>query len=136
MQKLWPFHLDLSIGDTVYYVLGDEPCYSIRKTRITKIDSRKDLSPALRIFSQDYTIYITEDGAIISPDFRHHKDELSPEQVFLSMSEAVQYIIDRLKNEIRIEKSVILSAQERLSAAERVLKSYQKSLEKITGQNL
>ena len=119
-------HIDLSIGDTVYYVIGQEAVYSIKKTRIAKIDTRhKGFDARFRI---DYTIYITEDGRIISRDFRHRNDELSSKQVFLSKNEAIQFIIDLLNQEINHQKFVILNAQERLAEAERVIRNYKKYL--------
>lgn len=117
-------HLELSVGDTVYYVAGYQDTYSIKKTRIAGIDTRhKGLDRRFRI---DYQIYIAEDGRIISRDFRHKKDELSSEQVFLTKDEAIQFIIDRLNREINVQKHTILYAQERLAEAERVMKNYKK----------
>ena len=117
-------HLDLSVGDTVYYVTGYEAIYSIKKTRIAIKESRHQ--GLEKRFWIEYTVYVTEDGTIISRDFKHKMDEISSEQVYLSKAEAIQFIKDRLHQEINLQRNVLLNAQERLAAAERVLKNYEK----------
>lgn len=117
--------LDLSIGDIVYYVIGEAAVYSIRKTRITDIQTRH-CSFGIHGMKIEYTVYITEDGHILSRSFRQKKDELDATQVFLAKADAVQHVIDSLQQEINREKQVILNAQERLSEAERALKVYEK----------
>lgn len=118
--------LDLSVGDIVYYVMGSDAAYSIKKTRIigVKTKTRGRLFHDLKI---EYTVYETEDCRLISRDFfLKERDEMSPEQVFLTKDEAVQFIIDCLHIEINQEKHSLLNAQKRLARAERVLKVYEK----------
>ena len=118
--------LDLSIGDIVYYVIGDDAAYSIKKTRIIGVKARTQgrLFHDLKI---EYTVYETEDGRLISrTSFVKKSDEMSAKQVFRTKDEAVQFIIDCLHKEINQEKHSLLNAQERLARAERVLKVYEK----------
>lgn len=56
--------------------------------------------------SETYTVYVTEDGHLISSLFRNKKDELDSSQVFLTRTDAVQYVIDRLQQEILREKQL------------------------------
>lgn len=118
--------LDLSIGDIVYYVIGSDAAYSIRKTRII---SKKTRTRGLGIHGPkfEYIVYETEDGRLISRTaFRVKDDEMSAKQVFRTKDEAVQFVIDCLHKEINQEKHSLLNAQERLARAERVLKVYEK----------
>jgi hypothetical protein len=118
--------LDLSIGDIVYYVIGGDAAYSIRKTRIIGVKAR---TQGLGIHGPKfkYTVYETEDGRLISRDFfLKERDEMSPKQVLLTKDEAVQFIIDCLHIVINQEKHSLLNAQKRLARAERVLKVYEK----------
>jgi hypothetical protein len=117
--------LDLSVGDVVYYVIGEGAVFSIRKTRVMDIQTRYN-GLGIHGIKMEYTVYITEDGHILSRSFRNKKDELDSSQVFLTKVDAVQYVIDRLQREINSERHVILNAQARLSEAERALKVYQK----------
>ena len=118
--------LDLSIGDTVYYVIGCDAVYSIKKTRII---GKKTRTRGLGIHGPkfEYTVYETEDGRLISRDiFLKERDEMSAEQVFLTKDEAAQFIITCLHKEINRERHSLLNAQERLARAERVLKVYER----------
>ena len=118
--------LDLSIGDIVYYVIGGDAAYSIKKTRII---GKKTRTRGLGFHGPkfEYTVYETEDGRLISRDFfLKERDEMSPKQVFLTKDEAVQFIITCLHKEINRERHSLLNAQERLARAERVLKVYEK----------
>ena len=118
--------LDLSIGDIVYYVIGSDAAYSIRKTRIIGKKTRKLLG-CLHDLKIEYTVYETEDGRLISRTFfMHRRDEMSPRQVFRTKDEAVQFIKDCLGKEINRARHSLLEAQERLEKAERVLKVYEK----------
>ncbi len=117
--------LDLSVGDSVYYVIAEAAVYSVRKTRVTDIQTRHN-GFGIHGMKIEYTVYVTEDGQILSRSFRQKKDELDSSQVFLTKADAVQHIIDCLQQEIYREKRVILTAQERLSQAERSLKVYEK----------
>jgi hypothetical protein len=117
--------LDLSIGDRVYYVIGQDAVYSIKKTRIVDIKTRT-WGLDIRGPRIEYVVYETADGKIISRSFLAKRDEMSPSQVFLTKEGAVQFVIDCLHKEINREKHTLLNAQERLSRAERVLKVYEK----------
>ena len=101
-------HQDYSIGDTVYYVEGDDAVYSSHP-----------------VF--DYIVYQTEDGRLISQtEFRHARDEMSPTSVFKTKEDAVQYIIHCLHCEINTQWQTLLNAQKRMIQAERVLHMYEK----------
>jgi len=117
--------LVLSIGDIVYYVTGCEATYSIKKTRIADILTRTR-GLGIHGLKMDYTVYLTEDGQVISRSFIEKRDEMSPDQVFLSKGDAVQYVKECLRKEINQERHALLNAQERLARAERALKVYEK----------
>lgn len=117
--------LVLSIGDIVYYVTGCEATYSIKKTRIVDILTRTR-GLGIHGLKMDYTVYLTEDGQVISRSFIEKRDEMSPDQVFLSKGDAVQYVKECLRKEINRERHALLNAQERLARAERALKVYEK----------
>lgn len=117
--------LVLSIGDIVYYVTGCEATYSIKKTRIVDILTRTH-GLGIHGLKMDYTVYLTEDGQVISRSFIEKRDEMSPDQVFLSKGDAVQYVKECLRKEINRERHALLNAQERLARAERALNVYEK----------
>ena len=128
MREHYLHHIDLSVGDTVYYVTGSDAVYSVTKSKVARIETRKR---GLRGgFDLDYTVYVTDDGTIISQGLRGHKDELDSQQVFRTRDEAIQFIVECLNKEINLQKNVLLNAQERLVAAERVLTIYEKELYK------
>lgn len=117
--------IDLSIGDKVYYVIGSDAAYSIKKTRIANIKTR---TRGLGFHGPkiEYTVYETEDGRMISRTFIERRNEMSLSQVFMTKTEAVQFVIDCLHKDINRERHSLLNAQERLSRAERVLKVYER----------
>ena len=117
--------LVLSIGDIVYYVTGCEATYSIKKTRIVDILTRTH-GLGIHGLKMDYTVYLTEDVQVISRSFIEKRDEMSPDQVFLSKGDAVQYVKECLRKEINRERHALLNAQERLARAERALNVYEK----------
>ena len=120
-------HHDYAVGDTVYYVLGEDAAYSIKKTRIVGTRTRQSGSLIGRIPVLNYIVYETEDGRLISQTaFRHKRDEMDPSFVFRTKEAAVQCIKDCLQKEINRARHTILYAQARLDAAERVLKVYEK----------
>ena len=120
-------HHDYSIGDTVYYVVGGDAVYSIKKTRIIGTKTRQS---EYRIGNDpvfDYIVYQTEDGRLISQTgFRQKRDEMDPSFVFRTKEEAVQCVKDCLQEEIDRARHALLDAEERLTAAERALKIYGK----------
>ena len=124
-REFYSKQLDLSIGDVVYYVIGSDSAYSIKKT---KVIGKKTRTRGLGIRGPklEYTVYETEDGRLISRSFIRERDEMGPERVFLTEDEAVQFVIECLHKEINCEKHALRNAQERLARAERVLKVYEK----------
>jgi hypothetical protein len=120
-------HYDYSIGDTVYYVVGGDAVYSIKKSRIVGTKTRHS---GFRIDNNpifDYIVYQTEDGHLISQTiFGDKRDEMDPSFVFRTKDEAVQCVKDCLHKEIDQAKHALFDAQERLTAAERALKIYEK----------
>ena len=125
-REFWLRHLKLNIGDIVYYVIGDDSAYSIKKTRIVGTKKRAHGIRGFPTSLDEYLVYQTEDGRLISESFRGRKDELDASQVFLSKEDAIQHIIYRLQCEINCRKQNLLNAQQRLAQAERVLKTYEK----------
>jgi hypothetical protein len=118
--------LDLSIGDIVYYVIGSDAAYSIRKTRIIGVKARTR-GLGIHGLKIEYAVYETKDGRLISRNsFLNERDEMSAEQVFRTKDEAVQFIKECLDKEINRARHSLLEAQERLEKAERVLKVYEK----------
>ncbi|MDY6464805.1 MAG: hypothetical protein SPK80_09415 [Bacteroidales bacterium] len=118
--------LDLSIGDIVYYVIGSDAAYSIRKTRIIGVKARTR-GLGIHGLKIEYAVYETKDGRLISRNsFLNERDEMSAEQVFRTKDEAVQFIKECLGKEINRARHSLLEAQERLEKAERVLKVYEK----------
>jgi hypothetical protein len=118
--------LDLSIGDIVYYVIGSDAAYSIRKTRSIGVKARTR-GLGIHGLKIEYAVYETKDGRLISRNsFLNERDEMSAEQVFRTKDEAVQFIITCLHKEINRERHSLLNAQERLARAERVLKVYER----------
>jgi len=119
--------LKLNIGDTIYYVVGEDAVYSIKKTRIIATQTR---SSGLRFGNNpvlDYIVYQTEDGKILNEtSFRNKKDEIPASQVFHSKVDAIQYIIRSLHREINNQWQTLLNAQKRMIQAERVLHMYEK----------
>lgn len=125
-REFWVRHLELNIGDIVYYVIGEDSAYSIKKTRIVGSMKRARGIRGFPNFVGDYLVFQTEDGRLINESFRERKDELDASQVFLSKEDAVQYIIHCLQCEINCQKQSLLNAQQRLAQAERALKTYEK----------
>ena len=125
-RGFWLRRLDLNIGDTVYYVIGDDASYSIKKARIVGVQKRVRGAGVFPMHSEEYTVYRTDDGRLINDSFWEKKDELDASRVYLSKDEAVQFIIHCLRCEINSQKRLLLDAQKRLAQAERVLKMYEK----------
>ena len=117
---------ELHRGDTVYYVIGSGAMYSIKKTTIVDIQIRRHGQVIQDQTASQYQVYLTEDGQIISQFLRETRDELSPSQVFMCRMDAIHYIMDCLRKEIKYQKQIITSAQQCMKTAQRVLKSYEK----------
>ena len=119
--------IQLNIGDTVYYVVGEDAVYSIKKTRIVGTEIRHSSFRIGREPVFDYIVYQTEDGRLISQtEFWNARDEMNPSSVFRTKADAVQYIILSLHREINTQWQTLLNAQKRMLQAERVLHMYEK----------
>ena len=119
--------IQLNIGDTVYYVVGGDAVYSIKKTRVVGTEIRHSSFRSGREPVFDYIVYQTEDGRLISQtEFRHAKDEMNPSSVFKTKDEAIQHIIRCLHREINTQWQTLLNAQKCMIRAEKVLHMYEK----------
>lgn len=107
------FH-SFQVGSTVFYVLDDGPCYRIRKTRITEISKR----PSSRIYFDKY-YYHCEDGYSFES-----VESLRPSFVFLTRMEAISFIIERLRSDLKYEKNYIITARQRLEQLQASLSVY------------
>lgn len=101
------------VGDTVFHVLNDGPCYRIRKSRITEVTKRK----TSRLFFEK-SCYRCEDG------YRFESlSSLRPYFIFTTMREAVSHVVKDLQSQIEYEKSYCITARQeldRLNASLRV----------------
>ena len=119
--------LKLNIGDTVYYVVGADAVYSIKKTHIIGAQTRPSGFRIGRELVFEYTVYQTEDGKLLNgSSFCNRNDELPASQVFHSKADAVDYIIHCLHREINAHWQTLLNAQKRMIQAEKVLHMYEK----------
>ena len=119
--------LDLKVGDTVFYVMGHDALYSIRKTRIDRVIKRIYVLSVLDEQPKKYAVYSTEDGNLICQVEPERSDEMDPSQVFLTQEEAVLYVEFLLNKEIIRQKTIIKNAVQHLEEAERVLKTIEKT---------
>lgn len=129
-RHLDPFDFTLNVEFLFLGVKGFTDLVNIRvahkKTRIVGSMKRARGIRGFPTSLDEYLVYQTEDGRLISDSFRRRKDELDASQVFLSKDDAVQYIIYCLQCEINSQKHSLLNAQQRLAQAEQVLKTYEK----------
>ena len=102
------------VGDTVFYVLNEGPCYRIRKTRITEISKR----PSSRIYFDKYH-YHCEDGYCFES-----VEKKRPSFVFFTRKEAISSIIKRLRSDLEYEKNYIITARQRLAQLQASLRVY------------
>lgn len=128
-REFYTKRLNLSIGDTVYYVTGNGVLNSIKKTTISGVIQRTHRLNILDNPPLTYTVYTTTDERIITQLFKERTDELDPSQVFLTKNDAIQYIIDNLKQEIVNQTQILQSAKQHLEEAQRVLKTYQRYMD-------
>ena len=128
-REFYTKRLNLSIGDTVYYVTGNGVLNSIKKTTISGVIQRTHRLNILDNPPLTYTVYTTTDERIITQLFKERTDELDPSQVFLTKNDAIQYIIDNLKQEIVNQTQILQSANQHLEEAQRVLKTYQRYMD-------
>ena len=128
-REFYTKRLNLSIGDTVYYVTGNGVLNSIKKTTISGVIQRTHRLNILDNPPLTYTVYTTTDERIITQLFKERTDELDPSQVFLTKNDAIQYIIDNLKQEIVYQTQILQSANQHLEEAQRVLKTYKRYMD-------
>jgi len=128
-REFYTKRLNLNIGDTVYYVTGNGVLNSIKKTTISGVIQRTHRLNILDNPPLTYTVYTTTDERIITQLFKERTDELDPSQVFLTKNDAIQYIIDNLKQEIVYQTQILQSANQHLEEAQRVLKTYQRYMD-------
>lgn len=128
-REFYTKRLNLSIGDTVYYVTGNGVLNSIKKTTISGLIQRTHRLNILDNPPLTYTVYTTTDERIITQLFKERTDELDPSQVFLTKNDAIQYIIDNLKQEIVYQTQILQRANQHLEEAQRVLKTYQRYMD-------
>ena len=128
-REFYTKRLNLSIGDTVYYVTGNGVLNSIKKTTISGVIQRTHRLNILDNPPLTYTVYTTTDERIITQLFKERTDELDPSQVFLTKNDAIQYIIDNLKQEIVYQTQILQSANQHLEEAQRVLKTYKRYID-------
>lgn len=128
-REFYTKRLNLSIGDTVYYVTGNGVLNSIKKTTISGVIQRTHRLNILDNPPLTYTVYTTTDERIITQLFKERTDELDPSQVFLTKNDAIQYIIDNLKQEIVNQTQILQSANQHLEEAQRVLKTYKRYID-------
>ena len=107
-------YLLLEVGSAVYYVLFDGPRYRIRKTRIAEITKR----PSSRLYFDKYH-YRCEDGYSFES-----VESLRPSFVFLTRMEAISFIIERLRSDLKYEKNYIITARQRLAQLQASLRVY------------
>lgn len=128
-REFYTKRLNLSIGDTVYYVTGNGVLNSIKKTTISGVIQRTHRLNILDNPPLTYTVYTTTDERIITQLFKERTDELDSSQVFLTKNDAIQYIIDNLKQEIVYQTQILQSANQHLEEVQRVLKTYQRYMD-------
>lgn len=101
------------VGDTVFYVLNEGPCYRIRKTRIAEVTKSK----TSRLYFE-MSCYRCEDGYSFES-----VSSLRPYFIFTTMREAISHVVHNLQSSIEYEKSFCITARmelERLKASLRV----------------
>lgn len=128
-REFYTKRLNLSIGDTVYYVTGNGVLNSIKKTTINGVIQRIHRLNILDSPPLTYTVYTTTDERIITQLFKERTDELDPSQVFLTKNDAIQYIINNLNQEIAYQTQILQSANQHLEEAQRVLKTYKRYMD-------
>ena len=128
-REFYTKRLNLSIGDTVYYVTGNGVLNSIKKTTISGLIQRTHRLNILDNPPLTYTVYTTTDERIITQLFKERTDELDPSQVFLTKNDAIQYIINNLNQEIAYQTQILQSANQHLEEAQRVLKTYKRYMD-------
>ena len=110
---MFQFH-SFQVGSAVYYVLFDGPRYRIRKTRIAEITKR----PSSRLYLDKY-YYRCEDGYSFES-----VEALVPSFVFLTRTEAISFVIERLRSDLEYEKNYIVNVRQRLEQLRASLRVY------------
>lgn len=104
----------LQVGDTVFYVLNESPCYRIRKSRIAEVVKTK----TSRLYFEK-TCYRCEDGYCFES-----VATLRPYFVFTTMRDAISHIVRELHSRIEYEKSYCITARQELERLNASLKVY------------
>ena len=107
-------YLLLEVGSAVYYVLFDGLCYRIRKTSIAEITKQ----PSSRLYFDKYH-YRCEDGYSFES-----VEALVPSFVFLTRTEAISFVIERLRSDLEYEKNYIVNVRQRLEQLRASLRVY------------
>lgn len=128
-REFYTKRLNLNIGDIVYYVTVSGGLYSIKKATINGVVQRIHRLNILDDPPPTYTVYTTNDERIITQLFKERTDELDPSQVFLTKNDAIQYIIDNLKQEIFYQTLILQNAKLHLEKVQRVLKTYMRYMD-------
>ena len=104
----------LQVGVAVFYVLEDgSPRFRIHKTRIAEVTKKRS-----ERFLDKYS-YRCEDGHSFES-----VEHLHPSFVFLTMEEAISYVVGRLRSCLEYEKGDIVSAHQRLKQLQASLRVY------------
>ena len=106
--------LAFQVGDTVFYVLNESPCYRIRKTRIAEVTKSK----TSRLYFEK-TCYRCEDGF-----FFESVSSLRPYFIFTTMREAISHVVKDLQSSIEYEKSYCITARQELERLKASLRVY------------
>lgn len=102
------------VGDTVFYVLNEGPCYRIRKTRIAEVTKSK----TSRLYFE-MSCYRCEDG------YRFESvSSLRPYFIFTTMREAISHVVHNLQSSIEYEKSFCITTRQELERLKASLRVY------------
>lgn len=124
LSELYASHLDLSVGDTIFYAAGEDNRFTVKKTRVTAIEERS-YSLVCCPFPFEYKVYLTDDGTVIcQTEIRHQQDEIEASRVYLTKQDVVKYIIRHLGFEVRRQRQAVLDARARLAETQRLLATW------------
>lgn len=107
---------NINKGDIVYYVLFKDGSYAIHKTRIEEKSIYRNNGFHTGICT---SVYRCEDGYTFDTSRLFLP-------VFHTRAQAVDYIVEQFKTNIRLAEVSLRNAQEHLSRLQRTIKVYQK----------
>lgn len=110
---MFPWH-PFQVGDTVFYVLNEDSCHRIRKSRIAEVTKRK----ASRLYFEK-TCYRCEDGYLFES-----VSSLRPYFIFTTMREAVLHVVKDLRSMIEYGKISCITARQKLDRLKASLRVY------------